>query len=738
MTSTKRKNRLAWVLLTTVIGACFGYFSWFWQPTYVESMETSSGIELKFRTQGDRFEIFRNQRWQPFFVKGINVGASLPGYYPGELPLKKEDYLRWFAMIDEMGVNVIRIYTIHQPVFYEALVEYNKQKEEDPLYLMQGIWSPEEKLIEQKDAFLPEIREEFRQEIKDAVGAVYGSVTIPEKPGKASGTYSANAGQYLIGWHIGTEWDPLMVRQTNKLHQQKPDYAGIHFGTTAQATAFEKWLAEMLDCVAEQENRHGWQHPVTFTNWVTTDPLAHPGEPLLLEDLVSVDPTHIAPINWEAGYFAAYHVYPYYPDFFRLDQTLQNVKNDSGQIDTYKAYLQQLKAHHPNMPVMVTEFGVPSSWGTAHLGQLGRDQGGHSEREQGEINAALLHEIYSEGYAGAILFAWQDEWFKKTWNTMRFEQPADRSAYWLNVLTNESMFGVLGMQPSKEGLLTIDGDAEDWDKLKPEEKQQLDLPSPGWKEVWATHDEGYLYVMAKLNKPFNPEQEKLFIGVDTIPGGNRHAPELAGRTLDEGLEVLVTLGNERESEAKIASNYDFHTRLYGNRYRMKQVTPQEMKDDSGVFNPWKLAVGLEMQPPDSKQYWPMEEVVAGKLVRGTTDRSDPGYNSLSAWQTKEDVVELRIPWMLLGFTDPSSLQVMSYREQGNQFITETTKGIRLLPWIIQRNGGEATERQASGTPFPLTKLPRYQWQPWDRAKYTEQKKISYDIMQKTFSEIDSK
>ena len=31
---------------------------------------------------------------------------------------------------------------------------------------------------------------------------------------------------------------------------------------------------------------------------------------------------------------------------------------------------------------MITEFGVPSSMGSAHTGPLGRDQGGHTEQER--------------------------------------------------------------------------------------------------------------------------------------------------------------------------------------------------------------------------------------------------------------------------------------------------------------------------------------------------------------------
>jgi hypothetical protein len=41
-----------------------------------------------------------------------------------------------------------------------------------------------------------------------------------------------------------------------------------------------------------------------------------------------------------------------------------------------------LQHHHQGvMPVMITEFGVPSSLGSAHAGTLGRSQGNHTELE---------------------------------------------------------------------------------------------------------------------------------------------------------------------------------------------------------------------------------------------------------------------------------------------------------------------------------------------------------------------
>jgi hypothetical protein len=728
------KNSMGWkpiVILILFIGAVTWYY---WPPKKVESMQLNDGLHVKFRTHGEQLEIYQDHQWHPFFVKGVNVGTALPGHDPGELPITKETYLRWFSMISDLGANTIRVYTIQNPVFYEAIVEYNQKHPDHPLYFIQGVWSPEEVYREDHDAVTRKARDAFKAEIDNAVGAVYGSITIPKKFGKASGVYKVNAGPYLIAWHIGTEWDPDLVKKTEELHRGEEPYQGAYFHAKPQATAFESMLAEMLNTVAEQETKHGWQHPQTFTNWVTTDPLQHPGEPLIHEDMVSVDATHLEPVQWQAGYFASFHVYPYYPDFFRTDETLQTVRNDKGEIDSYEAYIRQLKAYHAGMPVMITEYGVPSSIGIAHYGSLGRNQGAHNEKEQGTIDADLYHEIVKEKFAGAILFTWQDEWFKKTWNTMFFEMPEDRRKYWLNVLTNEKMFGVLGMYPGKDGVLNMDGDLKDWKSLDPKEVKKINPDIPGWKELWVTHDEGYVYIAAVLEEEFDPAKRTLYLGIDTIQGGNRHAKEMGNHLLDEGLEALITIGNDEESQISIASNYDFHTRLYGRKYGMIPVNEHEMKDDSGVFYPWKLAVNLQMTPPDSKKEYPFEDVVVGHLTRGTTDPSDPNYNSSALWQAKGNIVEMRIPWMLLGFTDPSSLQVMGYPDQNGSLKSVKTEGIRFVPWILDRVNHQIVGLGSENSVYPVTRLPRYQWPGWNEVKYQERKKQSYDIMKKALTE----
>ena len=133
--------------------------------------------------------------------------------------------------------------------------------------------------------------------------------------------------------------------------------------------------------------------PIAFSNWVTTDLLDHPAEPFIGEDAVSINPNHIfANKNYPSGAFASYHVYPYYPDFLNFDPDKANFKDHRGQSNSYAAYLKDLHDSH-EMPVVISEFGIPGSRGISHKNIHGKDQGHMNEDEQGKRNAELFEDI---------------------------------------------------------------------------------------------------------------------------------------------------------------------------------------------------------------------------------------------------------------------------------------------------------------------------------------------------------
>jgi hypothetical protein len=78
------------------------------------------------RVEGKQFLVRKaDGSFSPFFVKGIDIGAAKPGFWPGEFGIEESDYLRWFQWIGEMNANTIRVYVPLMPGFYHALLTYN-------------------------------------------------------------------------------------------------------------------------------------------------------------------------------------------------------------------------------------------------------------------------------------------------------------------------------------------------------------------------------------------------------------------------------------------------------------------------------------------------------------------------------------------------------------------------------------------------------------------------------------
>ena len=140
------------------------------------------------------------------------------------------------------------------------------------------------------------------------------------------------------------------------------------------------------------------QHPLTFTNWVTTDPIVAPLEPEApesYEDWMSVDATHIRVTgNWHAGYFVNFHAYPYYPDFLKYPLNWYNTSwefADGFEIeDPYQLYLRRLRYHFEGYPLIISEVGIPTSLGTSQIGYKGRWHGHMTERQQAEVVVDMI------------------------------------------------------------------------------------------------------------------------------------------------------------------------------------------------------------------------------------------------------------------------------------------------------------------------------------------------------------
>ncbi|HSR03239.1 MAG TPA: hypothetical protein VLM88_01450 [Proteiniclasticum sp.] len=185
--------------------------------TYEPEIETIDGISRSAKLEENRFQVLQGGEWKDLVIKGVNIGMTRPGTWPGEAGITYIEYYRWLEMIGDMNANTIRIYTIHPPAFYDALYDYNLHHQEK-IYLFHGVWIDEEPLVESLDVFGENSYKPFKDEIIRVVDLIHGNASLPARQGHASGSYTKDVSPYVIGWILGIEWFPEMVLNVNEVH----------------------------------------------------------------------------------------------------------------------------------------------------------------------------------------------------------------------------------------------------------------------------------------------------------------------------------------------------------------------------------------------------------------------------------------------------------------------------------------------------------------------------------------
>lgn len=742
------KQRLYPYKVFTIFLAVILYFNCL--PAQAAAQDTTmpssqrSGIEFIAKVEGRDFYVYSNGSWQKKFLKGVNIGVGKPGAFPGEFAITKAEYLRWLQYISDMNADVIRVYTVLKPDFYDALYEFNKTAKK-PLYLLQGVYLREDLIMKLDDAYADHeaIKKDFIESSQNLVDIFHGQAKLPEKLGYASGEYKSDVSEYVIGWVLGIEWDPSFVIGTIKHNSSKRSYNG-KFLYTDNASPFETFLCEVGDQVISYEaEKYKMMRPLSYTNWLTTDTLKHPNEPYInREDKVAVNTENIKyRSEFKPGMFASYHIYPYYPDFLNYQHEYVNFKDDSGKINTYRAYLRDLFKQH-TMPVLVAEFGVPASRGMAHESiYSGNNQGKHDEVDQGRIVTSLLQDIHAEGYCGGIVFTWQDEWFKKVWNAMHLDLPSQRP-FWSNPQAGEQQFGLLAFDPGKDKTICdVDGDIADWQNDKP-------IYVSNNVELYAKSDEKYLYLLAKTNS-FDFAKDSLYIPIDSLPEqGNTH-DTMRQLKFARPAEFLVQINGEKNSKIVVDAYYDAFYYTYAEKTKVLDKKPSYRKKDHGTFNPINLCISNQIYLPQDRKYIPFRSYETGILQYGDSNPAHEAYNSLTDFSFNNGNIEIRIPWQLLNIMDPSTKTAIAdfHRNKGTKVESNFMKIESFMNF--ERNDGIKSQKidgmyigaevikHGETNSVPLG-MGYYTWKPWVLPTFHERLKKSYYILQKTFKDMEEK
>ncbi|MDD6203943.1 MAG: hypothetical protein PUC05_02970 [Firmicutes bacterium] len=648
-----------------------------------------------YRREGDDSRLF--------YIRGVNMGLTSALTDLANPNVSYETYIEWLGQIREMNANTVRVFTVMNPDFYKAFDDFNKEHADAPLFLIQGIWFSEDLMYELTDALESDkiLINAFKRSVRETVDIIHGNSDYTTYGEFSPAVYDRDISQYVAGYILGLEYTPDFVAETNASHPDEAEFSGRYLYTDSNAAPFEAFLCEVGETlIAFESENYAHQTPVAFLNWQTLDTLAHSNEPFEEEDAVSVNTENILRRpSYAAGLFAAVDVYPYYPEFMNHQKEYLEFRDENGSPDAYRAYLRDLKTQY-SVPVLVAEYGLSTSRGVAHTSADGYNQGGLTEEEQGEYCARMSRSIALEGYCGGLLFSWQDEWFKRTWNTVMYypDDPTDRTH---NLASAEQGYGLLSFEVSQ---VYPDGNFDDWEGAKYIEGTPLKVQ----------YDADYIHILIDLPEDFDFENGIYYIPISVLGVGSRESRQ-DNLYFGENCDFLLKIGGKNNTRLMCDAYYDTFNYSYTVLRQVFQGGVAEK--NSGTYNKINTFISNEMYLPDDDETIPPKYCEGGLLRYGNANPASKEYCSQADFYYRDGKLEIRLAWYLLNVVN-SRLGVCIDELIGEQI------GFTVFSDIYIGAGEKGKIEMVSAGYKPIGEI-----------MVSERLKNSYKMMQAAFSEI---
>lgn len=630
------------------LGAVSFLYAFYFKGYYID-FNSSDPIQIYAKVEGKNIFIKNKENeYKDFIIKGVNLSSSIAGNYATDYAIDYDTYLRWFKLIQEMGSNTIRTYTIYDDTFYNAFYDYNKNNE-NPLYLLQGIQVSDYANNSSIDAYGKGFYDELKQDSIDVVDVIHGRKIISSNNMKGSGKYTKDISPWLLGYIIGNEWNSGTIEYTNQ-GDYATKYTGKYFKTTSDATAFEAMLAKIMDEMINYESsKYKTQSLITFSASPEIDPFEYDSYyAKQLGKYTMVDAEHIQSTeNLLSGYFVSYQLYEYCPNFSDYFSEIQkknltDILNNLDKSTYYYGYTQLLQEYH-TMPVVISSFGYSSSRGSDQV------EGPLNEKQQGERIISTYQDIIDDGCKGAFIDSWQDIWANNMWNTS-YSVMQKETYRWNDVQSESTGYGLMGFRSNE---IYIDGDQSDWPS------KQMIINNDDIK-LSSFYDEIGIYLF--VEKDGLTKDQELFIPIDTTnKSGSKVYKDknlLFERASDfllhlQGKESRILVHSRYES---LRANYFYETNRedpfinYPDKYDNNFVHINMIARNQNLINP-------SMNDEQIYQSKIFDVYETGKLKEGNQNPNSENTNSLADFKFGKNCVEIRIPWQLINFSNPFDLMI---------------------------------------------------------------------------------
>ena len=632
-------------------------------------------------------------------INGINISSTKPGSFPGDFKANKEDYIRWFNYIKELNLNYLRVQGLMNPEFYEALYEFNLNNNK-PLYLLQGISLNEVALEDGEDIQGEKVSDEFKKNIKTTIDAIHGN-KIPTLSSNSKKIYETNISKYVIGYTIGNElaYDDIIY---SEIMNDLKDFKGKYVQAKDNASDTEKYLSYIADYLVEYESKNYKEQRIINFLSVEDDIMKFLRDGYVNKknkekrfiDIENIQKTE----DFKSGIFVSYNV------SVAKDESLIN-KN------ILHKYFTELNKYH-SVPVVISEYSVPSARMAGDF--IKNDEKGYiTEKEQGNMLIEAYNAIKESGCAGGILFEWQDSWYRSSWNTKELFT-LDKIAYWSNAQVFSQNFGLLSFEPGDEKKVSYpDESINEW------EENNL-IGSNDELTLSMKEDEKYLYFLVEFNKPID-KGDRIYIDLDVTPNSGVNRYEEKKLTFENNVDFIIDLGKEN-SRVLVHEYYDTFKFIESRNELKADPNKINVEKDGQGFSVVKLYYKEKSYSEVTNTFKDSKSYETGKLVLGNGNPKSEEFNSVADYYINDNYIELRIPWGLLNFKDPSTKSIIDNFYETFSFDSKKIDYINV--GVTRKNTNEEGSRLVSK---------KFKLDSWVKPKYHERLKESYYMLKEEFN-----
>jgi hypothetical protein len=239
------------------------------------------------------------------------------------------------------------------------------------------------------------------------------------------------------------------------------------------------------------------------------------------------------------------------------------------------------------------------------------------------------------------------------------------------------------------------------------------------------YDERFVYLLV-YKKGLNLEGDTLFIPIDTTPKSGSNFCRDENLLFDRNADFLIRIHGKEDSEILVQERYEalrstYSRYVYGFGTYYKENIPDV---DSPKFVSIDMILKMVhfhlMDDPTALG----ETFPTGKLRYGNANPQSAEFDSLADFMHSGDYIEIKIPWQLLNFADPSKMAIHDDYYSGHygiDYITIDTMYLGL--------SSVSADRRINLRPVPL--------EGWgNQVTYHERLKPSYYILQSVWRDTE--